>query len=275
MNILLITIIGGVAVYFITKMFGNNERKEDNSMGEGIKNVINKLGDTISGRNDIRELATYGGDFPIYPKNWSSKEDGQAIETYVFDNYTNYIEKYCKINGLPPILVASLIYNESSGNPTIKNVKGTSYGLMQVEKGALEDYNKKFNASFTLNDMLDAEKNIMVGTWYLRNLVDICQRVNLVDRIETAQQKEDLTEELKGHRLNHNYYHALRCYNAGQGNVLGRLISVGLQSDYKDGLIYGVQYANKVTFDIWGWTYSKIDSYGIKIGIQSLLQPYL
>lgn len=111
---------------------------------------------------------------------------------FVLD-YKNEIIKYCKVHQLDSTLVGAMIFVESGYNPKAISHKG-AMGLMQImpntgEWAAKELGTKKFSSQ----DLLDPEKNLSIGIWYL----DYLKRY-----------------------FNGNHYLALASYNAGHRNVL-------------------------------------------------------
>ena len=69
-----------------------------------------------------------------------------------------------------PALAASVVQQESSGNPGATNMEGGgkgAYGAMQVRQAALADYNKAMGTKYGMQDLLKPEIGIDVGTWYL------------------------------------------------------------------------------------------------------------
>lgn len=54
---------------------------------------------------------------------------------------------------------------ESSGNPLAVNKKEGSYGLYQIRKVALDDYNQRNKLKFRHSEMLDSEKAEKVARW--------------------------------------------------------------------------------------------------------------
>lgn len=98
-------------------------------------------------------------------------------------NLSDIIAKASKKYSLTPELISSIIKQESGFNSSAVSPKGAK-GLMQLMP--------KTAAELGVKNILDPEENVMAGTKYLRNLLDI----------------------YKG-----NMKAALSAYNAGPGNV--------------------------------------------------------
>lgn len=65
--------------------------------------------------------------------------------------------------------VICLIWKESGFDPTLKNVKTSATGLMQIEEGAVKTVNNNtpVGVHFEHFEMKDTVKNIQCGTLYL------------------------------------------------------------------------------------------------------------
>lgn len=125
----------------------------------------------------------------------------------IVEIYYDIVKKYSLIYNVPVNIILAIIKQESSGN-TFAIGKTSDYGLMQITKGALTDFNKSTGKQYNLFMMLmSPKKNIEVGTFY----ISWCKKY--------LQRKE--------------YYDALRAYNVGVGNVQ--------KSDTK-----GINYADSV-----------------------------
>ncbi|MDA8228335.1 MAG: lytic transglycosylase domain-containing protein [Desulfitobacterium hafniense] len=106
--------------------------------------------------------------------------------------YRPIVEKYSADYGVDPLLVISVIRTESKFLPKSKSNKGAQ-GLMQLMPNTARWISQSISdSSFTEEDLIDPEKNIQYGTWYLANL-----------------QKE----------FNNNATLVLAAYNGGSGRV--------------------------------------------------------
>lgn len=107
-------------------------------------------------------------------------------------NYQNEIIKFSEVHQLDPALVGAMIFVESGFNPKAVSHKG-AMGLMQIMPDTGEWVAKEMGTrKFSIEDLLEPEKNLRIGTWYL----DYLQRY-----------------------YNGNDYLALASYNAGHRNV--------------------------------------------------------
>ncbi len=106
--------------------------------------------------------------------------------------YSEYVEKYSKEFNIDPLLIFSIIKAESNFDADAKSSSGAE-GLMQLmESTAAEIANKIDDTSVEKDSLFDPEKNIMIGTRYYSELLNI---------------------------YNGNMLLALTAYNAGIGNV--------------------------------------------------------
>lgn len=107
-------------------------------------------------------------------------------------NYQNEIIKFSEVHQLDPALVGAMIFVESGFNPKAVSHKG-AMGLMQIMPDTGEWAAKEMGIrKFSPQDLLDPDKNLRIGAWYL----DYLQRY-----------------------YNGNDYLALASYNAGHRNV--------------------------------------------------------
>ncbi|MHB1653955.1 MAG: lytic transglycosylase domain-containing protein [Desulfitobacteriaceae bacterium] len=80
------------------------------------------------------------------------------------------VEKYAREYGVDPLLVVSVIREESKFLPRSESRKGAK-GLMQLMPDTARWISQKLgDKKFTEQDLLQPEKNIQYGTWYLANL---------------------------------------------------------------------------------------------------------
>jgi soluble lytic murein transglycosylase len=115
--------------------------------------------------------------------------------------------KYAEPYNVPVALVFAVIKQESGGNLDATGPTG-DYGLMQITKPALDEFNFKTGNIYRLSDMFKPECNIQVGTWYLQWCKRVLGKVGW-DKVAQA-------------------------YNAGVGRVI-------------NGSTTGAEYARKVT----------------------------
>jgi len=85
-------------------------------------------------------------------------------------HYREIIEGNAALNGLDPLLVATVIRVESSFRPQATSPKGAR-GLMQVMPATGEWVASQMGIpDFCSEQLFDPETNIKIGTWYLRHL---------------------------------------------------------------------------------------------------------
>lgn len=80
------------------------------------------------------------------------------------------IEKYSVQYGVDPLLVIAVIREESKFLPQSESHKG-AIGLMQLMPNTAQSIAQSLgDKSYTTKDLLDPDKNIQYGTWYLASL---------------------------------------------------------------------------------------------------------
>jgi soluble lytic murein transglycosylase len=133
--------------------------------------------------------------------------------------YEEYVTGHADNYGLPPQLVAAVIYQESKFDASARSSSG-AVGLMQLlpETGqGIAD--RTGGKAWKPEDLLDPELNIRYGSWYLRHLYD-------------KYGDEAL---------------ALAAYNAGQANVdAWRKRGVGIQFDETRHYVARVQNLKRI-----------------------------
>ena len=111
--------------------------------------------------------------------------------TLIDQNFSGFAESAASSYGVPIVRIKAMIYQESGGDETAIGCFGER-GLMQIEPGALSDFNAHFGGSYTFDQLFDPEININVGAGYLAILA---------------------------RSLNGDIDKATQAYNAGIGNV--------------------------------------------------------
>jgi soluble lytic murein transglycosylase len=87
-------------------------------------------------------------------------------------NYWVDIKADAEKNGLDPYMVASLIRQETEFNPGAVSNKN-AYGLMQLLPAVGRSMAKEEGVHhFSTNDLLNPSTNILLGTHYLRQMLD-------------------------------------------------------------------------------------------------------
>ena len=127
---------------------------------------------------------------------WAERtEPGWYVQLRYPLDYEWIIDAHADHYGLPPALVASVIYAESGFDPTAESPAG-ALGLMQLLPDTAQGIaDRTGGGGFTAADLYDPEINVRYGCWYLSHLRD---------KYADHPQSLDL---------------ALAAYNAGQGNV--------------------------------------------------------
>ncbi len=86
-------------------------------------------------------------------------------------NYKEVVEKYAAQNDLDPYLVYAVIKVESRFNADAVSHAG-AHGLMQLMEETAQDSAKKLGITVQLpEDLHDPDKNVMLGTCYLKSLL--------------------------------------------------------------------------------------------------------
>ena len=141
--------------------------------------------------------------FIVYVCTLSLKTSSRQFEYASYPRtYAEYVEKEAKECHLEPALVYAVIKQESGFDPKCVSNAG-AIGLMQIMPDTGEWAAKELGTNkFSTQDLLEPEKNLRIGTWYL----------NYLKRY-----------------FNGNDYLALASYNAGHRNV-SRWIREGIWS---------------------------------------------
>jgi soluble lytic murein transglycosylase len=92
------------------------------------------------------------------------------LKSYFILNYQPQIIAYSKNNQLNPALVSAIIFVESRFNAKAKSKKG-ALGLMQIMPATGKWVAGQLEwRHFSRRDLLDPQKNLEVGSWYLAYL---------------------------------------------------------------------------------------------------------
>jgi soluble lytic murein transglycosylase len=125
------------------------------------------------------------------------------LQSYFILDYKPQIIAYSKNNNLNPALVSAIVFVESHFNAAAESRKG-ALGLMQIMPTTGEWVAKQLEwKQFSHRDLLDPQKNLEVGVWYLAYLK---------------------------HYFNENESLALASYNAGH-----RYVSEWIENQVWDG----------------------------------------
>lgn len=94
--------------------------------------------------------------------------------------YEKYVFEYAKMYGVDPYLVFAIIKAESGFNPDAVSHRNAK-GLMQITDGTGRWAVEKIGLKGDHNKIVyDPEKNIQIGCWYLRWLIDNLDDIELV-----------------------------------------------------------------------------------------------
>ena len=84
--------------------------------------------------------------------------------------HRDVIEKYALQYGVDPLMVVAVIREESKFLPKSESHKGAK-GLMQLMPSTAQSISESIgDKTYTDDDLLNPEKNIQYGTWYLASL---------------------------------------------------------------------------------------------------------
>ncbi len=108
--------------------------------------------------------------FLLYFTVGNGKE--QILQKIYPIKYQDYVEEYADKYNLDKYLVYSVIKVESNFDPhALSNAKAR--GLMQLMRKTAEECNQKGNFGYTIPaDLYNPQKNIHLGCFYLRTLMD-------------------------------------------------------------------------------------------------------
>ena len=104
-----------------------------------------------------------------------------GIKKYVYPYpHKEYVNEYSKEYGIDPLLVLAVIKTESRFNKDAESKKGAK-GLMQIMDSTGEWIAEEVGLNYFLPYMLfDPETNIRFGCWYLNNLENQFNNLDLV-----------------------------------------------------------------------------------------------
>lgn len=89
-----------------------------------------------------------------------------------FRHYDNLIRSVATEHQLDPMLVKSVVWQESRFDP-LKYGSAGERGLMQVSEGAAAEWARENKVeNFRVEDLFDAKTNLSAGTWYLHRAIE-------------------------------------------------------------------------------------------------------
>lgn len=102
-------------------------------------------------------------------KTYLLKIYGDSLSNIYTDSIIQCVLKYSSIYNVDPLLVLSIIYQESNFNPKAIG-KHNDFGLMQITKYALNEFNKSNREIFIvkMGDLYNIDLNIHIGVWYIK-----------------------------------------------------------------------------------------------------------
>ena len=119
---------------------------------------------------------------------------------------------FCKSCFAVDLLVIAEI--ESNNNPHAYNSSSGATGKYQITKICLQDYNNYHTVKYTLDDMYNAQKSLVVASWYLTNRIPQLLRyyghtVNLTNTLVAynwgiSHVGEDLPKETRNYIMSYN-----------------------------------------------------------------------
>jgi soluble lytic murein transglycosylase-like protein len=93
--------------------------------------------------------------------------DSNDVKNVIDENRETIIRFLPYYPNIPLERVLSIVLVESSGNIAAVGDGIKSFGLMQIQQGALDDFNNFYNRNYSITQMLDRYYNIEVGIGYL------------------------------------------------------------------------------------------------------------
>ena len=121
-------------------------------------------------RNSIWLLiAAAGGIAVVYGAVQLAHRQHEQGKARRVQQYRDIIWRHAQANDLPPELVEAVIVAESGGDPKAVSRKNAK-GLMQIM--AIAERDVLANAPIAKGDLFDPDYNILIGTTYLRTLMD-------------------------------------------------------------------------------------------------------
>lgn len=127
---------------------------------------MNRPAKRISGLITIAAIAIGAGSYGAFRLILRHHERSKIRR---IDTYREIIWRHAQANSVPTELVAAVIRAESGGCPTVVSPKSAK-GLMQITPVAELEVLRQ--APLAKGDLFDPDYNILIGTTYLRMLID-------------------------------------------------------------------------------------------------------
>lgn len=107
----------------------------------------------------------------IVRKEWSDGPDKTNFSLSDANNLLQKINFYSTKHRIDLTTAIQIVAIESSFNASAHNVGGGAYGLCQVTRPCLDEYNRELGKSYSLEDMYDTDRNLEVGFWYYHRIL--------------------------------------------------------------------------------------------------------
>ncbi len=116
--------------------------------------------------------------YPQYLAAVGERLPREILEVLFPAEYWDLIRKYSEARNLDPYLIAALIGQESTFDPTARS-SANAYGLMQVVPSTGRRYARAAGVRYSRRGLIDPETNIRLGTASFSRLIDLLGDVHL------------------------------------------------------------------------------------------------
>ena len=127
--------------------------------------VYNRRGELRRAINEMKRA------YPQYLSASGEHLPRDILEVLFPLDYWDLIREHSDAKGLDPYLVAALVGQESTFDPTARSA-ANAYGLMQVVPGTGRRYARAAGVRYSRRRLTDPETNIRLGTTFFKRLVD-------------------------------------------------------------------------------------------------------
>lgn len=101
----------------------------------------------------------------------TAREDDYGLNLKDASKLLDKIKKYSTKYNIPLKEALLIVHVESDFKASAYNKNGEAYGLCQVTKPCLNEYNWKNGTNYTLEQMLNPDLNLEVGFWYYNRIL--------------------------------------------------------------------------------------------------------